>query len=115
MESDKTATALRREHSNQMNEKPDGRRDHEQETRAQAPFGCLRALLGDRFLAKETLRGPIESDPARTSHVPVMGVAKSGWTIDQFFGRGRVRLAQYAGGVDEREFANGDFAERMLP
>jgi hypothetical protein len=44
-----------------------------------------------------------------------MGVAKSGWTIDQFFSRGRVRLAQYAGGVDEREFANGDFAERMLP
>jgi len=71
--------------------------------------------LGDRFFAQENLRGPIEADPARTSHVPVIGVAKSGRTIDQFLGRARVSLAQYAGGVDEREFANGDFAERMLP
>jgi hypothetical protein len=84
-------------------------------TRARALFRCLGALWGDGFLAHENLRGPIEADPARNPHVPVIGVAKSGWSIDQFFGRARVSLAQYAGGVDEREFANGDFAERMLP
>jgi len=36
--------------------------------------------------------------------VPVIGVAKSGWTIDQLRARARDSLAQHGGGVDERAF-----------
>ena len=38
-------------------------------------------------------------------NVPVIGVAKSGWTIDQFRARARDSLAQHGGGVDEPAFA----------
>jgi len=37
--------------------------------------------------------------------VPVIGVAKSGWTIDQFRARARDSLVQRGGGVDEKAFA----------
>ena len=37
--------------------------------------------------------------------VPVVGVAKAGWTIDQLRARARDSLAHYGGGVDEAEFA----------
>ncbi|MGH9359851.1 MAG: glucose-6-phosphate dehydrogenase [Terriglobia bacterium] len=36
--------------------------------------------------------------------VPVIGVAKSGWTIDQFRARARDSLMQHGGGVDESAF-----------
>ncbi|MGH9375526.1 MAG: glucose-6-phosphate dehydrogenase, partial [Terriglobia bacterium] len=36
--------------------------------------------------------------------VPVIGVAKSGWTIDQFRARARDSLTQHGGGVDESAF-----------
>jgi glucose-6-phosphate 1-dehydrogenase len=38
-------------------------------------------------------------------NVPVIGVAKSGWNLDQFRDRARDSLAQYGGGVDEGAFA----------
>ena len=38
-------------------------------------------------------------------NVPVIGVAKSGWNIDQFRDRARDSLVQYGGGVDEAAFA----------
>lgn len=37
-------------------------------------------------------------------HVPIIGVAKSGWTIDQFRARAHDSLAHHAGGVDEDAF-----------
>ena len=37
-------------------------------------------------------------------NVPVIGVAKSGWTIDQLRARARDSLAQHGGGVDEAAF-----------
>lgn len=37
--------------------------------------------------------------------VPIIGVAKSGWGIDQLRARARDSLAQYGGGVDEAAFA----------
>jgi len=37
--------------------------------------------------------------------VPVIGVAKSGWTADQFRARARDSIAQHGGGVDEQAFA----------
>ena len=36
--------------------------------------------------------------------VPVIGVAKSGWTIEQLRARARESLSQYGGGVDEAAF-----------
>ncbi len=39
-----------------------------------------------------------------TLNVPVIGVAKSGWTIEQFRDRARDSLTQYGGGVDEGAF-----------
>src|SRR5450759_560671 len=39
-----------------------------------------------------------------TLNVPVIGVAKSGWTIEQFRDRARDSLTQYGGGVDEDAF-----------
>ncbi|MGH9447362.1 MAG: glucose-6-phosphate dehydrogenase, partial [Terriglobia bacterium] len=38
-------------------------------------------------------------------NVPVIGVAKSGWSIDQLRDRARDGLEQYGGGVDEKSFA----------
>jgi glucose-6-phosphate 1-dehydrogenase len=38
-------------------------------------------------------------------NVPVIGVAKSGWNIDQFRDRARDSVAQYGGGVDQAAFA----------
>src|SRR5579875_118143 len=38
-------------------------------------------------------------------NVPVIGVAKSGWTVDQLRARARDSLAQHGGGVDEAAFA----------
>ncbi len=38
-------------------------------------------------------------------NVPVIGVAKSGWNIDQFRARARDSLMQHGGGVDEAAFA----------
>ena len=38
-------------------------------------------------------------------NVPVIGVARSGWTIDQLRARARDSLAQHGGGVDEAAFA----------
>src|SRR5579863_1511413 len=38
-------------------------------------------------------------------NVPVIGVAKSGWNIDQFRERARDGLARYGGGVDNAAFA----------
>jgi len=38
-------------------------------------------------------------------NVPIIGVARSGWTIDQLRARARDSLAQHGGGVDERAFA----------
>jgi len=38
-------------------------------------------------------------------NVPVIGVAKSGWTIDQLRARARDSLIQHGGGVDEAAFA----------
>jgi glucose-6-phosphate 1-dehydrogenase len=38
-------------------------------------------------------------------NVPVIGVAKSGWNIDQFRERARDSLVHYGGGVDENAFA----------
>lgn len=40
-----------------------------------------------------------------TLNVPVIGVAKSGWTIDQFRERARDSLVKNGGGVDEAAFA----------
>src|SRR5689334_11778410 len=37
-------------------------------------------------------------------NVPVIGVAKSGWTIDRLRDRARDSLAQHGGGVDEAAF-----------
>src|ERR1051326_758285 len=37
--------------------------------------------------------------------VPVIGVAKSGWNIDQFRDRAYDSIAQYGGGVDKEAFA----------
>jgi len=39
-----------------------------------------------------------------TLNVPVIGVANSGWTIEQFRDRARDSLAQHGGGVDEEAF-----------
>jgi len=38
-------------------------------------------------------------------NVPIIGVAKSGWTIDQLRARARDSIAQHGGGVDEGAFA----------
>ena len=38
--------------------------------------------------------------------IPVIGIAKSGWTIDQFRSRVRDSLARQAGGVDEAAFTH---------
>lgn len=38
-------------------------------------------------------------------NVPVIGVAKAGWTIEQLKDRARDSLAQYGGGVDEAAFS----------
>jgi glucose-6-phosphate 1-dehydrogenase len=38
-------------------------------------------------------------------HVPVIGVAKSGWTIEQLRARARASLTEHAGGIDEVAFA----------
>jgi glucose-6-phosphate 1-dehydrogenase len=52
--------------------------------------------------------------------VPVIGVAKSGWSIDQLRDRARASLKEYGGGVDEAAFAklvallkyiDGDYAD----
>ena len=52
--------------------------------------------------------------------VPVIGVAKSGWTIEQLRERARASLKEYGGGVDEAAFAklvsllqyiDGDYAD----
>jgi glucose-6-phosphate 1-dehydrogenase len=52
--------------------------------------------------------------------VPVIGVAKSGWTIEQLRDRARASLEEYGGGVDEAAFAklvaqlqyiDGDYAD----
>jgi glucose-6-phosphate 1-dehydrogenase len=40
-----------------------------------------------------------------TLNVPVIGVAKSGWMIEQFRARARDSLVQHGGGVDEAAFA----------
>jgi len=40
-----------------------------------------------------------------TLNIPVVGVAKSGWTLDQFRARVRDSLAVHSGGVDEQAFA----------
>ena len=40
-----------------------------------------------------------------TLTVPIIGVAKSGWEIEQLRARARDSLAQYGGGVDEAAFA----------
>lgn len=37
-------------------------------------------------------------------HVPVIGVAKNGWTVDQLVERARASLAEHGGGVDENAF-----------
>jgi len=37
--------------------------------------------------------------------VPVIGVAKSGWSVDQLLERARASLKEYGGGVDEGAFA----------
>src|SRR5258706_2066834 len=37
--------------------------------------------------------------------VPVIGVAKAGWNLDQFKARARDSLATHGGGVDEAVFA----------
>ncbi len=37
--------------------------------------------------------------------VPVIGVAKSGWGIDQLRERARASLKEFGGGVDEAAFA----------
>ena len=41
----------------------------------------------------------------RSLDIPVIGVAKSGWNIDQFRERARDSLTQHGGGVDEKAFA----------
>jgi glucose-6-phosphate 1-dehydrogenase len=55
-----------------------------------------------------------------TLSVPVIGVAKSGWTIEQLRDRARASLKEYGGGVDEEAFAkllpllqyvDGDYAD----
>jgi glucose-6-phosphate 1-dehydrogenase len=52
--------------------------------------------------------------------VPVIGVAKAGWTVEQFRERARASLEKHAGGVDEAAFAklsklfrfvDGDYAD----
>src|SRR5947207_9196324 len=37
--------------------------------------------------------------------VPVVGVAKAGWTLDQLRARARDSIAKHGGGVDEAQFA----------
>ena len=39
-----------------------------------------------------------------TLAVPIVGVAKSGWTVEQFRARARESLSQHGGGVDEAAF-----------
>ncbi|MGF1464490.1 MAG: glucose-6-phosphate dehydrogenase [Sandaracinaceae bacterium] len=52
--------------------------------------------------------------------VPVVGVAKSGWNLEQLINRARASIDEYGGGVDEEAFAelakrlhyvDGDYAE----
>src|SRR6185437_11872110 len=38
-------------------------------------------------------------------NVPIIGVAKSGWTIDQFRARAHESLVQHSGGINEEAFA----------
>src|SRR4029079_7886321 len=54
-------------------------------------------------------------------NVPVIGVAKQGWNLDQFRARARDSLDKHGGGVDEAAFAklltllhyvDGDYADR---
>lgn len=74
-----------------------------------AEKGCVGALVffgatGD--LAHKqifpALQGMVQHG---TLHGPVIGVAKSGWTIEQFRERARDSLVQHGGGVDEAAFA----------
>lgn len=44
-------------------------------------------------------------------HMPVVGVAKSEWTLEQFRGRARESIAKHGGGVDPAVFAR--LAERL--
>src|SRR4029450_6330185 len=53
-------------------------------------------------------------------NVPVIGVAKSGWTLEQLRERARASLKEFGGGVDEAAFAklvsllqyiDGDYAD----
>ena len=37
--------------------------------------------------------------------MPVIGVAKAGWTVDQFRERARASLKEHGGGIDEAAFA----------
>ena len=39
-----------------------------------------------------------------TLDVPVIGVAKSGWTVEQLRERARDSITKYGGGVDEEAF-----------
>ena len=41
-----------------------------------------------------------------TLNVPVIGVAKSGWTVEQLRERARDSITKYGGGVDEEAFPN---------
>jgi glucose-6-phosphate 1-dehydrogenase len=47
-------------------------------------------------------------------NVPVIGVAKAGWTIDQLKARARDSLTQFGGGVDEAAFSKLDKLLRYI-
>ena len=48
-----------------------------------------------------------------TLNVPVIGVAKSGWTIEQLRERARDSLVKFGGGVDEEAFAKALRADEL--
>ncbi|MBA3884831.1 MAG: glucose-6-phosphate dehydrogenase [Acidobacteria bacterium] len=47
-------------------------------------------------------------------HVPVIGVARSGWTLEQLRARARDSVEEHGGGVDEAAFANLSARMRLV-
>ena len=52
---------------------------------------------------------------ARRGHLefPVIGVAKSGWTLDQLKARARESIEKHGGGVNEAAFTNAPATPRL--
>src|SRR5262249_58341786 len=86
-----------------------------------APSDALVFFGATGDLAHKKIFPALQSMTRRgTLTVPVIGVAKSGWTIEQLRERARDSLKTYGGGVNEADFAklvsllryvDGDYAE----